>query len=150
MINIRIWQKQIWPFWFFPERMAGTEGLKPSRLSLPGFVIEYVTELVLLPRASPSLHSCAECARSQSLALVNICFVAGSRKTCILHASSCSLLRVEIQESSSSTLLCFSEIGSGTEREQRHTERQIFFTQCSQTNLHLGKITWFNLSQKII
>lgn len=90
-----------------------------SQQTLPGFVSEYVTDLGLLPRASPSLHSCTECAHRQSLALVNMCFVTGSRKTCILHTSPCSLLRVEMQEpSASSTLMCFSEIGLGTDRRE--------------------------------
>lgn len=119
--------------------------------TMPGFVSEYVTDLGLLLRASPSLHSCAECAHRQSLALVNMCFVTGSRKTCILHTSPCSLLRVEMQKepSASSTLMCFSEIGSGTERRETLRGRFSLFSVVKPIYIQ-AKITWFILSQKII
>lgn len=38
---------------------------KPNGLPLPGFVNKQITDWILPPRASPSLHSCAECARRQ-------------------------------------------------------------------------------------
>ena len=128
---------------------------KHNRLPLPGFVNECITDWVLTPRASPSLHSCAECAhRQRSFAsLASMCFVAGSRKACILHTTSpCSLIRVEIQKepSASSTLRYFSELGSATDRIETWREWQNFFIQCGQINLHLGKINRITRRQKII
>lgn len=91
---------------------------KPNRLPLPGFENKYVTDWILPPRASPSQHSCAECAHRQKFASL-VSSVAGSSKGCILHMSPCSPIWVEIQDSSfSSTLRYCSEI----EIEQRHRE----------------------------
>lgn len=92
---------------------------KPNRLPLPGFVKGYVTDLVLPPRAPPSLHSCAECAQRQKFCCFGLCFVAGNREPHILHTTSpCSPIRVEIQKepSASSSLRYCSEMGSGTDR----------------------------------
>lgn len=106
-------------FFFFIKACLLQKVSKPNRLPLPGFVEGYVTDLVLPPRASPSLHSCAECAQRQKFCCFGLCFVAGNREPHILHTTSpCSPIRLEIQKepSASSSLRYCSEMGSGTER----------------------------------
>lgn len=67
LLNIRIWQKQLWPFcgvfcfvfWVFCLPVCFLKVVliqkvsKPHGLLLPGFVNKYITDWVLPPRAPP-------------------------------------------------------------------------------------------------
>lgn len=126
---------------------------KPNRPPLPAFVNEHITDWILPPRTSPSLHSCVVCAHRQKFCFFGEhVFVAGSREACILHTSPCSPIRVEIEKepSASSTLRYFSEMGSGIDRIETQREWQNVFIQCGQINLDLGKINRITLRQKIL
>lgn len=46
---------------------------KLNRLQLPGFVNTNITDWILSPRASPSPHSCAECAHRQRFCFFGKC-----------------------------------------------------------------------------